>query len=79
MTRAIDDWDWPEWLTCEWIARDQSGMWCAYESEPICGGLYWYDRNGGYVHLARWALALSLPDVPWQESKRRNPHRSEAT
>ena len=64
--------DWPEWLTCDWVAKDEDGEVWAYHSEPEkteIGWLFDYER--------RCLFGVNAIDIPgdWTQSKRENPNR----
>lgn len=73
------DWNWPEWLDHAWIAMDEDGAWVGHEFEPRIGNTTWGSDGYEFVFSADMVRRLQLPDVPWRESKRRNPHRRHAT
>lgn len=68
---------WPPWLTAEWIAMDGNGLWWAYEKEPSSGVDGWCSNGGNAIRLTHGFFDLQFPDLPWRESKMRNPHRSD--
>ena len=65
-------WHWPEWLTAEWIAMDERGVWFAYLNEPSHGVNSWC--GGQCVGLSLGLLKFDAPTcTDWRQSKRRNP------
>ena len=65
-------WKWPEWLTAEWIAMDERGVWFAYLNEPSHGVNSWC--GGQCVGLSLGLLKFDAPTcTDWRQSKRRNP------
>ena len=65
--------DWPEWLTCDWVAKDEDDEMYCYETEPTPDGFQWMCSEGAY-HLDRSMLAIDIPG-DWTQSKRENPNR----
>ena len=66
--------EWPEWLTCNWIAKDRGGQVCGYFTEPVnsTGLGQWYSDGIGVALLE--LLDIDIPG-PWEQSKRENPRR----
>lgn len=68
-------WQWPEWLTAEWIAMDKDGAWWAYLSEPKIGSEFWLiNEHGRYIDQLLMAFTPP-PCDDWTQSKMRNPNR----
>ena len=66
-------WQWPEWLTAEWIAMNQDGQWWGHECEPRQSEYAWYS-TGKLCWLSSGMLAFTPPPcTDWTHSKRRNP------
>ena len=65
--------DWPEWLTCDWVAKDEDGKVWAYHFEPRVEGPPWVGR----MHDASCLQNVNAIDIPgpWEQSKRENPRR----
>ena len=67
-------WQWPEWLTAEWIAMDGNGEWYGYDGEPVTDGDEWQIHGGIGVEIDRRMVAFSPPTcTDWRQSNRRNP------
>ena len=64
--------DWPEWLACDWVARDQGGRVWAYDCEPEKRTSDWHSVHGCY--LLSGAIHIDIPG-DWTQSKRENPRR----
>ena len=65
--------DWPEWLTCDWVSKDEDGEVWAYQFEPMKNSVGWYESKIGGDNL-RNAIAIDIPG-DWTQSKRQNPNR----
>jgi hypothetical protein len=65
--------DWPEWLICDWVAKDEDGKAWAYHFEPRIEGPRWV----GKMHDASCLQNVNAIDIPgdWTQSKRENPNR----
>ena len=63
--------DWPEWLTCDWVAKDKSGSVFGYLSEPTKGVSMWRANS---AHLITGLAAIDIPGW-WEQSKHENPRR----
>ena len=65
--------DWPEWLTCDWVAKDEDGKVWAYHFEPRVEVTRWVGR----MHDASCLQNVNAIDIPgdWTQSKRENPRR----
>lgn len=73
-------WQWPDWLTAEWIAMDADGKWDAYSEEPHMHDHYWSPDEGMLIDLDMDILAFTPPPcIDWRQSKRRNPRSKEVT
>ena len=76
-------WQWPEWLTAEWIARDYNGTWWAYAAEPRLDERYpdsWTGSLGKRTVMFSELFAFSPPQCgDWRQSKRRNPNAKATT
>ena len=64
--------DWPEWLTADWVAKDEDDEMYCYETEPTPDGFQWMCSEGAY-HIDRSMLAIDIPG-DWTQSKRENPN-----
>lgn len=64
--------DWPEWLTCDWVARDPCGEVWGYNCEPEKRTSIWYAVHSCY--LLSGVINIDIPG-PWKESLRENPRR----
>ena len=67
-------WQWPDWLTAEWIARDADGEWWAFNKKPhaACGS--WISEHGRYFYMAESLVNFTPPPcTDWTQSLRRNP------
>lgn len=64
-------WQWPEFIKADWLAKDASGQWYAYESEPTICGLSWY--GGALTRISSEAFNFDPPECDWRQSKRRRP------
>ena len=63
--------DWPDWLTCDYVAKDKSGSVFGYPGEPTKGTVMWCASS-------TWLITgLAAIDIPgdWRQSKRENPRR----
>ena len=71
-------WQWPEWLTAEWIAMDKDGTWFASNEVPeINNCIYEVDDS---VSLDENLIAWTPPPcTDWRQSKRRNPNSKATT
>jgi hypothetical protein len=68
-------WQWPKWLTANYIAMDKNGEWCAYLTEPYIEETYWWVDDGVYRELGGGFTTFSSPPCNnWQESLRKNPN-----
>ena len=65
--------DWPEWLTCDWVAKDEDGEVYWYDLEPQIDHPAWF-CNAGMHYLDKSLIAIDIPG-PWEQSKRENPNR----
>ena len=64
--------EWPEWLACDWVARDQGGRVWAYNCEPEKRASDWYSVHSCY--LLSGAIHIDIPG-PWEQSLRESPRR----
>jgi hypothetical protein len=67
------EWQWPDWLTAEWIAMDKCGWWYAYGEEPhVCDKHWMADKE---VSRINELLVNFTPPrcTDWTQSLRRNP------
>lgn len=76
---GIPPWQWPKWLTCVAISRDNCGLWYAWDCVPDKddeGGDLWVvpDEGGDFILLNDYVDTSGFPDVPWNESLRVNPN-----
>lgn len=78
-------WEWPEWLTAEWICINpyNEGHWFMSNVEPIAsesGGWHGWNWKGNQkLEIDLSLFAFTPPPVTdWRESKRRNPKFVEA-
>ncbi len=67
----VKDW-WPKWLKADWIAKDSSQIWWAHDKCPGKGEAGW-GSGGNLYEIGDSLLDINFPDVPWQESKFKNP------
>lgn len=68
-------WQWPEWLTAEWIARDADGEWWAFNQKPRASCGSWISEGGRYFLLSKKLVAFTPPPcTDWRQSLRRNPN-----
>lgn len=66
--------DWPEWLDCDWITRDEDGQIRGFRNiEPQHNGSFWFTRTPGAAYQI-CCVTVGIPG-PWEESKRENPRR----
>ncbi len=68
-------WKWPEWLTCDWIAKDEDGDWYGYniskpEIQPIG-----FTSEDEAVCLSAAISGELFPPCAWKDSLRENPNR----
>ena len=63
--------DWPEWLTCDYVAKDRSGSVFGYHGEPAKGTAMWCSSS---FYLITGIAAIDIPG-PREQSKRENPRR----
>jgi hypothetical protein len=65
--------DWPEWLTCDWVAKDKNGRVYAYNGRrPTKESKRWHSYDGW------WDITDILPiriPGPFEQSLRKNPRR----
>lgn len=54
--------------TCKYIARDENGKLCVYNSKPIKEEKYWYLSSGRCSWLD-FAFAVDFPMVKWSDSE----------
>ena len=67
-------WQWPEWLTAEWIAMDKDGDWMAFSCLPKKSGSWWASDDIIAITLSGGKLAFTPPPcTDWTQSLRRNP------
>lgn len=65
--------DWPEWLTCDYVAKDASGKVFGYVGGiPHMETEKWYSR--GSCRMLTEFTAIDIPG-PWDQSLRENPRR----
>lgn len=67
--------DWPEWLVCDWVAKDASGHIFGYYGDPPTRMLSssWIVDGNAKCGLV-FGTALTIPG-PWEQSLRENPRR----
>ena len=64
--------EWPEWLTCDYVAKDKDGSPYGYIGEPKIRDSSWGDAR---KHFPLFGLiAIDIPG-DWTQSKRENPRR----
>ena len=65
--------EWPEWLTCDWVAKDENGRVHAYNGRrPTKESKRWHSYDGW------WDITDILPiriPGPWEQSLRKNPKK----
>jgi len=67
-------WQWPEWLTAEWIAMDRDGGWWCYGDKPRLNDLGWSPCGGTNSSLRPCLTTFTPPPcTDWRQSLRRNP------
>ena len=66
--------DWPEWLICDWIAKDRDDLVCGYLNEPQKYGDYERWFSYGIQIILSNRIDIDIPG-PWEQSKRENPRR----
>lgn len=76
-------WQWPEWLTAEWIAMDFDGSWWCYSIEPQLDESFPKVWSGSLMKRT-WLLPDLVaftppPGTDWRQSKRRNPSANATT
>ena len=65
--------DWPEFLICQWVARDKNGKVFGYLGDkPRLGEESW-SSDCSYQMLSDF-VAIDIPG-PWEQSLRENPRR----
>ena len=64
---------WPDWLTCDWVAKDEDGGLYLHKSEPQRESDGWFCTNGVH-YLDKSLIAIDIPG-PWEQSLRENPRR----
>lgn len=73
---------WPEWLTCEWVAKDcveSESLWCGFTTKPIRREKWWdvaAGSTGECFDIPCKILGIQFPDVPWEVSLFHNPHKT---
>lgn len=69
--------EWPEWLTAEWIAMDTNAAWYAYADEPrMLGGSGSWSGEHPLRMTGSSHIAFAPPHcTDWRQSKRRNPNK----
>jgi len=68
---------WPEWLTANYIAMDESGIWYGYAKKPSKIASSWLPQQSTpYVRLTPNTLTNFVPPEcsDWAQSLRRNPN-----
>ena len=65
--------DWPDWLKCDWITKDEDGGLYLHKSEPQRESDGWFCTNGVH-YLDKSLIAIDIPG-PWEQSLRENPQR----
>ena len=67
-------WQWPQWLTANYIAMDEDGRWHAYLAEPSIresnwiAGVTYHELGGSFTTF------LPPPCDDWKKSLRKNPN-----
>lgn len=65
--------DWPEWLKCDWVAKDANEkVWGYVGGQPHQKTAYW-DSHGMSQMLSEF-IAIEIPG-PFEQSLRENPNR----
>jgi hypothetical protein len=70
-------WQWPKWLTANYIAMDGDNQWWAFTGQPEQNPdeEEWYPRGEKFSLLDSCFIAFSPPPCNnWQESLRKNPN-----
>lgn len=71
-------WQWPNWLLCDWVARNQNGSLVLGFGEHAIDGQCHYSWGGGrdYSVVDERAIGINLPPcTDWRQSLRLNPNR----
>lgn len=71
-------WQWPAWLKCDWVARNQNGSLVLGYGEHATDGQYHFSNAGGchYSVVDERAVDINLPPcTDWRQSLRLNPNR----
>ena len=56
---------WPEWLTCDFVAKDSSGSWYGYDCRPHKCSEQWTCRG---KHICLALTTFNGPEVGWEDS-----------
>ena len=63
--------DWPDWLTCDWVAKYSDGSLFKFSSKPQRVVSGWIGEG---LTCLRGVIAIDIPG-PWEQSLRENPRR----
>ena len=67
--------DWPEWLTCDWVAADDHGRVHGYNDvKPFLAQQFYACGRGTVHHGSLFGIDIKIPG-PWEQSLRENPRR----
>ena len=67
--------DWPEWLTCDWVAADDHGRVHGYNDvKPFLAQQCYACGRGTVHHGSLFGIDIKIPG-PWEQSLRENPRR----
>ena len=65
--------DWPAWLKCDWVSKEDDGEIYFHYSKPQCDGTNWICSAGSEC-IDKSIIAIDIPG-PWEQSLRENPRR----
>lgn len=66
--------DWPEWLTCDWVAKDKNEILFGYDGAPPNLACHAWAVTS-YANCGRiFGTAITIPG-PFEQSLRENPRR----
>lgn len=72
-------WQWPEWLTCNYIAMDLNGDWYGYTNKPILSleDKMWSNNTNLARNISSYNfINFNWPTVvDWTQSLMENPHK----